>query len=76
MARLNSMLAALATASLTLAQPAAAAVRTGAPIGESEALTEGPGGEFVVGALALIGLVFLIMAITDDNDPPSRPSSP
>ena len=76
MARLNSMIAALAAASLTFAQPAAAAARTGAPIGESEAATKGPGGEFVIGTLLLIGLVFVIMAITDDNDPPSRPSSP
>lgn len=76
MARLNSVLAALATASLVLAQPAAAAARTPAPVGNSESLTEGPGGELVMGILGIIGLVFLIMAITDDNDPPSRPTSP
>jgi hypothetical protein len=75
MARLNSIFAALAAASLTLSQPATAAARTGAPIGESES-AKGPGGEFVVGLLLLVGAVFLIMAITDDNDPPSRPTSP
>jgi hypothetical protein len=76
MARLNSIFAALAAASLAFSQPAAAAARASAPIGESESAAKGPGGEFVVGLLLLIGAVFVIMAITDDNDPPSRPTSP
>lgn len=76
MARPNSMLAALAAASLTLAQPAtAAAARTGSPIGENEAITEAPGGTLVMFVLGAIILVFVIMAITDDDGSDS-PSSP
>jgi len=74
MARIKYMIAALAAAGLTLAQPAAAAARTGSPIGESEAQADGPGSGMVIGLLGLVGVVFLIMAITgDDNDSPSSP---
>jgi hypothetical protein len=73
MARLKSVLAALATTGLLFAQPAAAAVRTGSPIGDSENIE--PGSGMVVGLILLLALVFGIMAITDDNGS-NTPSSP
>ena len=76
MARLNGMLAALAAASLTLAQPATATARSGSPIGENDAITEAPGGTLVMFVLGSIILVFVIMAITDDDGSGSRPTSP
>jgi len=78
MARFSSLLAVLAASGLAVAQPAAAAVRTGSPIGQSEAIVEGPGAYAVLGLIALFGVVFLIMAITDDYDPDNdgRPTSP
>ena len=74
MARLKSMVAALATTGLLFAQPAAAAVRTGSPVGDSEKIE--PGSGMVVGLILLLALVFGIMAITDDDNGSSAPSSP
>ena len=76
MARFNTMLAVLAAAGLTLAQPAAAATRTAAPVGESESLSDvPPGSAAVIGLIGLLGFVFIIMAITEDGDD-DFPSSP
>lgn len=75
MARLKFTMAALAAAGLALAQPASAAVRTGSPVGETEAAA--PGQEMIIGLLGLVGVVFAIMALTDGSDPTDRlPTSP
>ena len=75
MARFKYTMAALAAAGLAIAQPASAAVRTGAPIGDSEAAAPGEG--MIFGLLGLIGLVFLIMAISQSSDPTDAlPTSP
>ena len=77
MARFNEILATLAVASLAFAQPAAAATRTAAPTGESEALLEEyPGSAMVVGLIGFVGLIFVIMAITDGDDSDDLPESP
>jgi len=77
MARFNGMVAALATAGLVLAQPAAAATRTAAATGAGEAmLEEYPGSTMVVGLIGLVGVIFVIMAITDGDDSDDFPESP
>ena len=77
MARPDSLLAALAAATLTLAQPATAAERAGSDLGESEGVREAPGGQLFLFILGFIGVAFLVMAITDDNDPSNDfPTSP
>jgi hypothetical protein len=71
--RISNALGALAAAGLLLAQPAAAAVRSGSPVGDSEKIE--PGSGMVVGLILLLAVVFGIMAITDD-DGSNSPSSP
>lgn len=72
MARFNRMLAAIAGAGLVLAQPGAALAQ-GTDDGSSEAPGSGP----VIGLLAAVGLVFLIMAVSDGDDPTQDlPTSP
>ena len=66
---------ALAAAGLALAQPASAAVRTGSPVGESEAAA--PGATMIIGLLGLVGVIFAIMALSNSSDPTaSLPTSP
>jgi hypothetical protein len=75
MARFKYTMAALAAAGLALAQPASAAVRTGSPVGETEAAA--PGSTMVFGLLGLVGVVFAIMALSNSSDPTDAlPTSP
>lgn len=77
MARFRFMMAALAAGGLTLAQPAMAAARIGSPVGDAEAQAQGPGAGMIAGLLGIVGLVFLIMAISDSEDPTADlPTSP
>ena len=77
MTRFMKTAAVLAATGLMLAQPAAATARTAASTGDSEALAgTPPGSTAVIGLIAALGLVFVIMAITDGDDNDDVPTSP
>ena len=70
MTRLSNALAGLAAAGLALAQPTVAAAQDS----EGGMLADSPGAAPVIGLLALLGVLFGIMALTDDDD--ESPVSP
>ena len=73
MARLKSMLAGLAATGLVLAQPTAAFAQDAGDDEDASSIPEGSGA--VIGILGLLGLVFIIMALTDDDNN-NAPHSP
>jgi hypothetical protein len=73
MSRFNRLPVAIA-AGLALAQPSLAAAQSTTDDGGWFA--DSPGAGPVVGVIALLGVVFAIMAITGDNEDDGFPASP
>jgi len=70
--KMTKWIAALAAVSLAAAPAAAQASRAPAPVGDSEALTQGSTIAWVMAAIMVIGAI-LIITEDDDNDAPTSP---